>query len=64
MGSRRRTRCPSTPDSWADLVPEAHPGRAIVYTDDSWIRRFEAELLDSEGGEIAYEVEVTPLSQM
>jgi Holliday junction resolvase RusA-like endonuclease len=51
-------------DTWADLPPETHPGRAIVFTDDSWIRRIEAELLDSEGGEIVYEVEVTPLSQM
>lgn len=49
-------------ESWTDLPPEADPVRPVAFTDDSWIRRIEAELLDAADGELVYEVDVAPLS--
>lgn len=40
------------------------PTRAThsAFTDDSWVRKIEAELVDSSDGVIRYEVLVEPLS--
>ena len=50
--------------SWTDVPTDERPHRPIAYTDDSWIRRIEAELVSSESGDLSYEVAVEPLREL
>ena len=52
----------SSEDDWADLEPAAHPTCALVFTDDSWVRRIEAEIVPAHPDDVGYVVAVAPLT--